>query len=76
MKLPESKPLAVIILVAVLTLLAQIPGITRWIEQATVQAPHLVTLAEGIVGIILLIIATSKQGYEQKTPQPQTGAHK
>lgn len=58
MKTPESKPLAVIILVAVLTLLAQIPSITHWIEQMTERAPHLVILAEGIVGIILLIIAT------------------
>jgi hypothetical protein len=66
MKLPESKPVAVMILVTVLTLLAQIPALTNMIEKATASSPHLVTLAEGIVGVILLFIASTPT--ERKTP--------
>jgi hypothetical protein len=60
MNLPKSKPLAVIILVAVLTLLAQVPSINHWLSSLPDKDTHIVTLAEGIVGILLLIFATTK----------------
>ena len=60
MKLPESKSLWAIITVIVVTLAAQIPGITNWIKEVTNDHAHLVTVIEGIIGVVLLMFATSK----------------
>jgi hypothetical protein len=65
------------ILVAVLTLLAQVPALNKWIDEATSAYPHLITLAEGIIGLVLLIIATTKgDRHETHTPEPQSGGKK
>lgn len=62
MKLPESKSLWAIIAVIVVTVAAQIPGISTWIKEATNDHAHLVTIVEGIIGVLLLMFATSTPG--------------
>ena len=74
MKLPESNSIIAIIVVAVVTIIAQFPAVSHWIDQITSENTHLVTIVEGIVGIILLLFATRKgeSATVAQTP-PKTG---
>jgi hypothetical protein len=60
MKLPESNSTIAMIIVAVVTIIAQFPAVDKWIGQVTAENTHLVTIVEGIVGILLLIFAARK----------------
>jgi uncharacterized membrane protein YhhN len=62
----DKRALTVIAIVIVLTLLAQVPAMQQWIQNATINSPHLFTLAEGIFGLFLLIFATSNPPYGGK----------
>lgn len=72
MKVTESKPLIVIILIALGTLAVQIPALSHLYVHLNEAYPHLATLAEGIVGIILVWIASKKEQTSEvgKTPEP------
>ena len=59
MNIPTSKPVIVVILVALGTLIAQIPAITKLLTELTVSYPHLAFLAEGIIGVIAVLFAGS-----------------
>jgi hypothetical protein len=60
MKRFENKSVLTIGVVVLLTIIAQFPGVSTWIKNATNENEHLVTIVEGIIGVILLIVATYK----------------
>lgn len=53
-----NRPKITVIIVIVLTVLAQLPAVSHWIDEITTSHTHLVTIIEGIIGVILLIFAT------------------
>lgn len=69
MKLPESNSIIAMVVVAVATIVAQFPAVSHWIDHVTTENTHLVTIVEGIVGILILIFATRKPA-----PATTTGA--
>lgn len=59
MKLPENKTLA-IGAVVITTVLLQIPGLDEWYGRVSKEYTHIVTLVEGIVGVLMVLWATVK----------------
>jgi hypothetical protein len=60
MNLPENRSIWSAGAVVILTVIAQFPAVADWIKHATNENEHLVTIVEGIIGLVLVIIAGSK----------------
>lgn len=59
MTLPDKRSLTAIIVVIVATLIAQFPAVSHWIAEVTGEHAHLVTIVEGIIGVVLLFFASN-----------------
>lgn len=59
MRLPDNRTLA-ISAVVVSTLLLQIPGLDAWYGRVSKDHTHIVTMVEGLIGVITVVWATFK----------------
>jgi Na+(H+)/acetate symporter ActP len=71
MKLPERPTLISAVIVVLLTIVAEVPGVNHWLKDVMASNGHLVVLIEGIIGVILVAYAglKAKGGQDGKTAQ-------
>jgi hypothetical protein len=50
-----TRPSIAVIVLVVITLIGQLPGVTHWYQQIALEYPHLLILIEGILGIVAVI---------------------
>jgi hypothetical protein len=60
MNLSENRSMWSAGAVIALTIIAQFPAVADWIKNATNENEHLVTIVEGIIGLVLVIIAGTR----------------
>lgn len=66
--------------VAVTTLILQIPGIGHWYGRVSEEHTHIVTIVDGIIGLVVVIFATKQLppplilSTKQSPPPPSSAA--